>query len=151
MFGTILVPFDNLLHLQETLCQALELAENLAAEVVLLRVNVPEADPSHCLVNESLYSELKALQAQCASLPVPVRIEAVAGQANEAIVRYAAEHGINLIFSPEIARLVKENAAVRKTPALATPEASGAASGNRLAGLTGKAFTRPAQGMAAAR
>ncbi len=151
MFGRILVPFDNLLHLQETLCQALELAENLSAEVVLLRVNVPEADPSHCLVNESLYSELKALQAQSASLPVPVRIEAVAGQANEAIVRYAAEHGINLIFSPEIARLVNENATARKTPALATQEASGAASRNRVAGLTGKGFTRPAQGMAAAR
>lgn len=150
MFGRILVPFDNLLHLQETLCQALELAENLAAEVVLLRVNVPEADPSHCLVNESLYSELKALQAQSASLSVSVRIEAVAGPANEAIVRYAAEHGISLIFSPEIARLVNENAAARKAPVLAAQEASDPPLGNGIPSLTGKAFSRPAQGMAAA-
>lgn len=150
MFGRILVPFDDLLHLQETLCQAMELAENLAAEIVLLRVNLPESDLSPCFDNECLYSELKALQAQSASLPVPVRIEAMAGPVNEAIVRYAAEHRISLIFSPEIARLVNENAAARKAPVLAAQKALDPALGHGVTSLTGKAFSRPAQGMAAA-
>lgn len=148
MFGRILVPFDDLLHLQETLCQALELAENLAAEVVLLRVNLPESDSSSCFDKECLYSELKALQAQSASLTVPVRIEAMAGPVNEAIMRYAAEHGISLIFSPEIARLVNQKASVKRRRVLAVQEPAGAALENGVASLTAKAFSRPAQGMA---
>lgn len=146
MFGRILVPFDDLLHLQETLCQALELAENLAAEVVLLRVNLPESDSSDCFDKECLYSELKALQVQSASLPVPVRIEAMAGPVNEAIVRYAAEHGISLIFSPEIARLVNQKTGSQKTPALAAR----AAPGYGVSSLTDKVFSRPVQGVAGA-
>ncbi len=63
---------------------------------------------------------------------------------------YAAEHGITLIFSPEIARLVNENAAARKAPVLAAQEASDPPLGNGIPSLTGKAFSRPAQGMAAA-
>lgn len=144
MFGRILVPFDNLLHLQESLCQALELAENLAAEVILLRVNLPKSDSS------LLYSELKALQAQCASLPVPVRIETVAGRANEAIVHYAAQHGISLIFSPEIARLVNEKTSAQKTALPGAREDADFLVGDAIGGLKNTAFARPAQGMAGA-
>lgn len=151
MLGRILVPFDNLLHLQEALYQALELAENLAAEVVLLRVNLPESRLSPHFDEEYLYSELKALQAQCAALPVAVHIEAAGGPVKEAIVHYAAEHEISLIFSPEIARLVNQTAAAPKKRELDAQKASGAPLGNGVATLTGNTVLKPAQGVAGAR
>jgi len=110
MCATILVPFDDLLNLQATFCRALELAETLEAEVILLRVNLPDSSLSqqtHDAYSQAdLYRELKALQAQCASYPTAVRIETTPGPPEKAIIRYAARHQVDLILSTQIASLL---------------------------------------------
>lgn len=98
----ILVPFDDLARLQETLCEAMALAERLAAELIVLRVNLPEREAQALLDEASLYRELKALQAQCADCSPVVRIEAMGGPTEEAILRFAAAEGIDLIMATHL-------------------------------------------------
>ena len=107
MCATILVPFDNLLQLQETFCRALELADQLTADVILLRVNLPDSTLSIQGNEEQLYRELKALQAQCASYTTDVRIETSQGPPEQAIIRYAAQNDVDLILSAQVSRLLK--------------------------------------------
>lgn len=102
----VLVPFDNLAQLQETLCKAIELAEKLAAELIVLRVNSPGKSSQMSSGEAQLYRELKALQAQCASFPIPLRIEAMAGPMEQAILSFAAAEGIDLIVSTHMSYLL---------------------------------------------
>jgi hypothetical protein len=106
MRATILVPFDDLGQLQGTLCKAMKVAERLTADLILLRVNCPQSGTSPQLHEEHLYSELKALQSQCTGCPTPVRIEAMGGPVEQAIVRYAAQQNVDLILSSEIGQLL---------------------------------------------
>ena len=113
MCATILVPFDNLLQLQETFCRALELADQLTADVILLRVNLPDSSLSYQANEEQLYRELKALQVQCASYATAggsrqpgVRIETSQGPPERAIIRYAARHKVDLILSAQVSQVL---------------------------------------------
>lgn len=107
----MLVPFDDLARLQETLCEAMALAERLNAELIVLRVNLPEREPQTLMDEASLYRELKALQAQCANWPRVVRIEAMAGAAEEAILGFAAAEGIDLIVATNMDVLLAQETA----------------------------------------
>ncbi|HZD11830.1 MAG TPA: universal stress protein [Candidatus Binatia bacterium] len=115
MRASILVPFDSLSNLQATLCQALALAESLAAKVILLRVNLSEPGASRSRQEECLYSELKALQARCTACDAVTQIAVMQGPVEEAIVQFAAEEEIDLIFSSQIGRLL--NREEQETPA----------------------------------
>lgn len=113
MRATILVPFDDLGRLQETLCTAMKVAERLAAELILLRVNLPQSKTGSQPREEHLYSELKALQAQCVGCPVPLRIEAMAGPVEQAIIRFAAQQDVDLILSRDVGQLLTKNEPAR--------------------------------------
>ena len=105
MPARILVPFDDLGHLQETLCQATKVAERLKADLILLRVNLPPSRTTPPPCEEHLYSELKALQAQCTGCPTPIRIDAMAGPVEQAFVGNAAENKVVLILGSDIGQL----------------------------------------------
>lgn len=106
MRASILVPFDDVGQLQETLCQATKVAERLKADLILLRVNLPPSNLHSQPCEEHLYSELKALQAQCTGCPTPIHIETMAGPVEQAIVRYAAQNKVDLILGADLGRLV---------------------------------------------
>lgn len=132
----VLVPFDNLAQLQETLCEAIELAERFAAELIVLRVNLPSRESWIISGEAQLYRELKALQAQCASSPVPLRIEVMAGPTEQAILRFAAAEGVNLIVSTHMKSLLESEVQAAELVEV----------GTRRAAQTNMPYWQPASG-----
>lgn len=104
MNARILVAYDHPQQLQTQLQEALPLAARLAADVVVLRVNLPRCESSRQAQCEQLYSELKGLQAQLPDGRDGVRIfvESHPGPAEQAIFEYAEQHSVSLILSPHL-------------------------------------------------
>lgn len=108
----ILVPFGNLRHLQQTLDRALESARRLSADaVVLLRVNPPRCPETQGIDCERLYSELRALQVQVASQSMPIRLDVMPGPVETAIMRYAEQNDVGMVFTGHLRRLFKSSPA----------------------------------------
>lgn len=102
MSQRILVPFDEPGQLRSTLAHVLPVAEQLSAEVVLLRVNLPPCPSTRCVDWGQLFSELKALQAQLPVSTVRITLETNPGPAEQAIYHYAEQHRVDLIFAPDL-------------------------------------------------
>lgn len=102
MCSRILVPYDHPYQLQVKLIEALPLAARLAADVVLLRVNLPECPETGAVDWEQLFSELKGLQSQMPPSNVRIVMETRPGPPEQAIFDYASENEVSLILSPHL-------------------------------------------------
>jgi len=102
MSQRILVPYEEPEQIQSMLAQVLPVAEQLAAELVLLRVNLPASPFTGCVDEGLLFSELKALQAQLPVATVPITLETNPGPVEQAVYQYAEQNGVDLIFAPEL-------------------------------------------------
>jgi hypothetical protein len=76
------------------------MVETMAAEVILLRVRSTAEIVTALIEEESLYTELKGVQAQLQSRPVSVQIDTVVGSAAMTIIHYADQHDVDLIVLP---------------------------------------------------
>lgn len=110
MGQTVLVPFRNISELHHTLDPALETARQLAAEsVVLLRVNLPRRPETKDIEGERLFSELRALQTQMAGNPMPIRLDVMPGPMESAIMRYAEQHDVGIVFTKHLRSLLNSS------------------------------------------
>lgn len=99
-YEKILVPFDCLPALDDTLAPAFSIALAMAAELVLLRVQDPDQDEPCAGTQEEIYSELRALGSQFHDHALQVHIEAIPGPATESVPSYVVEQGIDLVVLP---------------------------------------------------
>ena len=111
MGQTVLVPFRSLRELRHTLDPALEAARQLSAEtVVLLRVNLPRCPETKDVEGERLFSELRALHTQMADNPMPIRLDVMPGPTEMAIMRYAEQNDVGIVFTQHLRRVFKSPA-----------------------------------------
>jgi hypothetical protein len=97
----VLLPFESLSRLDRSLDSALNLAAQMSAEIVLLRVN-PPTNQIAATTSDRLYSELKALQVQLAGSQVPVTIDTMPGSRSDAIAGYADSAGEEYVLVDEL-------------------------------------------------
>lgn len=95
-YSTVLVPFTDPLQLQQIFEPTLETVKSAPAKLILLRVYTTDPTARRA-EEESLFSELKGVQAQSQLLPVAAQIDTVAGPMADSIVDYADRHGVDLI------------------------------------------------------
>ncbi|GAB4278222.1 MAG: hypothetical protein Kow0080_29690 [Candidatus Promineifilaceae bacterium] len=105
-YQRILLPFVCVNQLQTMLSPALELASQITQKdgrsprLILLHIT-PDSPQPHTQASESLYSQLRALQAQLQNVSFSSRIDTACGQPAETIASYAASHHIDAIIMPE--------------------------------------------------
>lgn len=105
-YQRILLPFVCTSQLQTMLSPALELASKItqkdgrSPKLILLHIT-SDSSPTHTQAPESLYSQLRALQAQLQNVAFSSRIDTACGQPSEAIANYATSHHIDAIIMPE--------------------------------------------------
>ena len=97
MTKQVLLPYDNPSLLDRLLDLALSTADDMSAEVVLLRVTPFSNKLAHPANTGRLYSELKALQAKLQGKQVPIKIRTMSGSMSEAVAHYAGTMGEDLI------------------------------------------------------
>lgn len=92
----VLLPFTHASYLVQTLESALQRAETMSAELLLLRV-CPTAESSPPLPDEeSLYTELRGLQAQLQNHTA--HLDSITGPIARSIASYAGLHRVDLIL-----------------------------------------------------
>jgi hypothetical protein len=97
----VLLPFTDARLLAESLDPALEMAQSMSAEVWLLRV-YPMTETSDCTPDEeTLYSELRGIQARLQRRSPGAHIDTITGPTARSIASYAGEHGVDLIMLSE--------------------------------------------------
>jgi nucleotide-binding universal stress UspA family protein len=99
-YKRVLIPFTDSLLLEHVFGPTLDMVETMAAEVILLRVRCMPDVVTALTEGESLYSELKGVQAQLQSRPVSVQIDAVVGSVATTVIDYADQHDVDLIVLP---------------------------------------------------
>ena len=95
----VFVAYDDVSALLRTLGAIVNVAEQLPAEVVLLRVNLPINQATGAIDHQHLYSELKALQALLRVWPGRFRIEIMPGPVAAGILRYLVENPLAAIVN----------------------------------------------------
>ena len=107
----VLVPFRNLRELRHTLDPALETARQLSADsVVLLRVDLPRCPETKDVDGERLFSELRALHSQMEGNPMSIRLDVMPGPTEAAIMRYAEQNDVGIVFTKHLRRAFKSAA-----------------------------------------
>jgi nucleotide-binding universal stress UspA family protein len=101
-YRRVLIPFTDSLLLEHVFGPTLDMVETMAAEVILLRVRCMPDVVTALTEGESLYSELKGVQAQLQSRPVSVQIDTVVGSVATTVIDYADQHDVDLIVLPPI-------------------------------------------------
>lgn len=92
-YRRVLIPFTSTCALQRSIEPAVHLLHDPLAELILLHVS---ANPAHeC--TESVYRELRGVQAQWQSSAIVMHLDSVVGPTASAIVAYAGDHAVDLI------------------------------------------------------
>lgn len=100
-YKRVLLPFSSSDSLEHTLGPALDAVQETSAELLLLRVYPTPDFPQDTCSEETLYSDLRGLQARLQSQEIPLHMDTIAGPPARSIVRYAGEHGVDLIVVPK--------------------------------------------------
>lgn len=93
----ILIPFGEEALREGVLTSAIEAARLSPAEFIFLTVHPPASAPKPVPDQESLFTALKAFQAQLQSYRLRVQFDSVAGPAAASIAAYARDHRVDLI------------------------------------------------------
>lgn len=96
-YKRVLLPFTS----SDALESALDAIKDTQSELLLLRVYPSSDFPPNDISEETLYSDLRGLQARLQGGGNPVHMDTVSGPPARSIINYAGEHQVDLILLPK--------------------------------------------------